>query len=1345
MSEYVSRFTGQEIDEFLQKSKDITKTASEINSSMALVDKVESGINNAAVGEIVAKNANGGLEGVGIINEADKIFFPKDGRFPSGSIDVGPGATISENGGWLQYKAQTLGRDYILLDYELTDQGTTRPVYWERGAEEQNIVVNPNNGQTIAINSFTHTPSTNSQINALFFDFAAPVTNLCVEIVSKVTGKPIKYIPNEQAWKNNTGGLNLGTGIQNVLVGNTLTPFSALTAYELELNLNQTVSVKGLVDKPYMVVNRQAITAKNVLLEGEGSGGSSTFTALTDTPNAYAGQADKYVRVKTDESGLEFTSSSGTVDIDGVPDDDFLKKGVQAGLLQQDLADVDIQKLYEKGIDAKLADKIKQDGLIAEVERLKTDINTNQLDTYAWRDRGVPVIDNSKAYKAYYIHSVVLKDDLGVIAIPSLAPNGAIFSVENNDRSNYLTLQAPSGETINGSASSYRCDSDTLNFFVKDGADWKLAYGGVFPNNLDALKSTISVLFPNSLFTIADVQAQLKDRLHTFREIQNEFATQLHTFDAIEADMIAKGFSKGFSVGYGILSTNTPPQDLNWVQVHIAPNAEVIIPATNQGNKFLAVYMPVFLAAMVDDVNLNQQPIEVTESKIVSNELEYTILIAKNQIDTNQNNRLSINFHSYAPSVKGIEIDDGTTDKAEITKINLVGGKLSKVFDDSGEVTLTLDGKLPFVDGQLGKDFDATKVQSLDKSIRIANLNGVADLSAVNQNHNEGILAFLGSDELLNSKFGKSKLYFSDIRVKGGMYVYADMQNKAFVIQDIDPQDDPLVSGGTTFIVAMYFDPSEQQDVLTQDGYIEISLVKNDDSVLLDTDGNPMAVRIDYKAGDVVKPEIYIGEVQAKAYTDVHMKIHPVFPNEEIISVGSNTCLCLQSITKDESSGMALLSFMAFTGIALKFDTRYYGYNSMNLAQNLIFPVGESDIPAGVMNFGNNLYINNQTPIKMGIQGNRLTVKDDGTNIPVFSITKFYDSLDSHYMSNKQYKITATITNKNNGFDIAMLEYTGNGTPTPPKVESYNNGAAVFTTGWTSVDALFISEDPITDDAVHSKTIEVPSDAKGIAIVMYPISSEIPTTLILKDLEGDITPWFNKVVITDNSHIREKYLEYMDFYYTFSVNTPDGLAGYRYTCNNTDTKVPVGVVSGGDGKVVNDNSWHDAGSNDPNKTQGDFKFLVDGIVKSMTYEAQCYNEQGTINSIEFWLAKVNGDGTFTEVPNSRIATTIEASRTTPKLVSSAKFNFEVKANESYRMFMKSDKADGFYIQSGTNGVPLFTATIEFDEITTAEKSILDQLTLLDQEIVITKAAQDAKCYIELDFKSGKPVLTAKQR
>lgn len=503
---------------------------------------------------------------------------------------------------------------------------------------------------------------------------------------------------------------------------------------------------------------------------------------------------------------------------------------------------------------------------------------------------------------------------------------------------------------------------------------------------------------------------------------------------------------------------------------------------------------------------------------------------------------------------------------------------------------------------------------------------------------------------------------------------------------------------------------------VTQDGAIRLELVDDTDTPITGNDGNPIAVQIDYKAGDTIKPEFYVGEFQAKAFTRVHLKIEPVFANEEVIPVGANTQICLQSITKDESSGLALLSFMAFTGYKIGFDTLYYGFNSLNLARFLVFDQPQETV-SGEMPLGDNTFINFATNSEVQVSGYNLIIENTGLELPVWNIYKVYSEYDCQNIGGKNALVTVTLTDKDNAFDVSLLEYTGTQPAPQPKLLSYNNTVPVFAAGWSVIDTMFISEDVVSGEHKQSKTFTLPTNAKGLAISLYPNNSQSPTTLKLKDFEADITPWFNRVMITDNSHISEQYLRNLDYVYRSIVAVPAGYASYRYTVNSAKTKLPVGVFSGGDNKIVNDNSWTDAGSTDPNKTQGDIKFLADGIV-TINYQAQCYNEQGTINNVEFWLEKVSDSS---EVAGSHYATTIEAQRTTPKNITSPKFTFSVKANETYRFYGKSNKDDGFYLQTSTVANPLIRFDYEFEELSEVIKLALDDAFSKTNEIKFVKA------------------------
>lgn len=183
---------------------------------------------------------------------------------------------------------------------------------------------------------------------------------------------------------------------------------------------------------------------------------------------------------------------------------------------------------------------------------------------------------------------------------------------------------------------------------------------------------------------------------------------------------------------------------------------------------------------------------------------------------------------------------------------------------------------------------------------------------------------------------------------------------------------------------------------------------------------------------------------------------------------------------------------------------------------------------------------------------------------------------------------------------------------------------------------------------------------------------------------------------TDSSHISEKYLEYQKDYAKFVVMTPAGDASYRYTYNKIAGNIPLGIKKGL-ALVSNNNAWADPGASDPNKVQGDLLAEADGII-TIQYSGQAYNETSTMNEANFWAVKVAPDGSLTEVPNSRYSTTIEANRKIAKNIQSKSISFPIQQGESVRFLANSNIDDGFYLQSGTDGKPLFEVIVNFKEM-----------------------------------------------
>lgn len=98
-------------------------------------------------------------------------------------------------------------------------------------------------------------------------------------------------------------------------------------------------------------------------------------------------------------------------------------------------------------------------------------------------------------------------------------------------------------------------------------------------------------------------------------------------------------------------------------------------------------------------------------------------------------------------------------------------------------------------------------------------------------------------------------------------------------------------------------------------------------------------------------------------------------------------------------------------------------------------------------------------------------------------------------------------------------------------------------------------------------------------------------------------------------------------------------------------------------------------------------------------------------------------------------------RVVPKVFFSEVFNFVANKGDSFRVFMKSDKNDGFYLQSGLDGIPLFSLSMEVSDLEEVPK--LSDI----KDIVFTKAGKPVddttKYSISIDVDTNKITVITK--
>lgn len=124
-----------------------------------------------------------------------------------------------------------------------------------------------------------------------------------------------EYLRKDNAWVEHTSGSE--TSGSSVTDHTQLTNIGTLTHDEIEIVLAALSSGSGsggIEEAPNdgKIYGRQNEAWSEITSGSQTSGsGVSNFLALTDAPDSYSGQASKVVSVKSDETGLEFTTVSG--------------------------------------------------------------------------------------------------------------------------------------------------------------------------------------------------------------------------------------------------------------------------------------------------------------------------------------------------------------------------------------------------------------------------------------------------------------------------------------------------------------------------------------------------------------------------------------------------------------------------------------------------------------------------------------------------------------------------------------------------------------------------------------------------------------------------------------------------------------------------------------------------------------------------------------------------------------------------------------------------------------------------------------------------------------------------
>ncbi|MGL5717813.1 MAG: hypothetical protein ACRCX2_32730, partial [Paraclostridium sp.] len=551
-------------------------------------------------------------------------------------------------------------------------------------------------------------------------------------------------------------------------VGNIETASQIKSAIESAQDVDKLDYNKALVNKP---------TGNNYARAIESLSGSDKLSAsaIRDLPSPNDIALKDMSNVDKDKLDLAIESTDmgkqildnvkeiqlrASKDLSDVTDADFETKAKASNFAQNDLADIDIQKLNEKG---------KVAGLIESVKVGETHGNYNEGDVKEIQfHNGIDVtIDNQNKVATVSLGLNVSTNDMAGISPQTLSDKIKLTNA-------YQDLLNKSHPSISGITMDDVRKLFEANFYEET-------------NSVDLSQAPFTSL---TLF----MQYQMTSNNQSITQ-------QLPPASQSKVIMVSKVDSTGVTGTTLNISPNTG-ETINGTQNNINFGADksgylgYFLPLANQnGYEFIPHEVAHdFGLAVSDDKNnviLGKNSIQFKKSTISENG---DILIVTPDA-------------SSGGGINGIGIID--SGGASTTDVTVLEFPQATVVGNGGKATITIPNTGQGGNGvtfktNSGVEFDANKMFSIDKSIEFVNRqeNGknvagvLINPALIPSQHNEGIHAVLGNLQLLNSEYPKAKMFFSDIRCKGGKFVYPDTNTKSFVLQDVDPQGDPNVSGG---------------------------------------------------------------------------------------------------------------------------------------------------------------------------------------------------------------------------------------------------------------------------------------------------------------------------------------------------------------------------------------------------------------------------------------------------------------------------------------------------------------------------------------------------------------------
>ncbi|MDH4127374.1 MAG: hypothetical protein OEV44_01375 [Spirochaetota bacterium] len=658
---------------------------------------------------------------------------------------------------------------------------------------------------------------------------------------------------------------------------------------------------------------------------------------------------------------------------------------------------------------------------------------------------------------------------------------------------------------------------------------------------------------------------------------------------------------------------------------------------------------------------------------------------------------------------KGILVGDETT---QVQTKDITFAPTDFEVTQSGEDEATITTKGITVNGNGEKK----NLVFSSKFITDGSVEGTESID-LNDNKSEGLYSSVASNYSISDELQKSTGFESPL-----IFNYKIIAPNEFITDNSTATESSYTLEDGAYI---FFSRVAIEGICTQN--CQFNLILKDatsDAIILDKNGNPVAIRKLFKNGDRFDKLDIAAILDVTATTTVKLYIEATYIAEYTIienHIVGKTSIMFQKLEEGYITGEALQQLEADLDISIEY-TQYNLFGTQRTLANII----DKSIPITTITAGRILpvdglwFLHAISSLETGITAGYVNLVDNAVGFEA-SLNTFFDAAESNLFKGKNLTISGTIKSDLN---CKATIATWNGLPdeyTYDIITGFSGTAPyapIAASGWTLDTANEMTWIGQATPVDVTETIEfiIPDTAfTNLAVIFWqqpdvPPATNVPVEVDIKVLDVSVTTAINEVVLAGVFEDGESALiEFADIE-AFGLNS-QGYDFLFYTVGTSPVAISVGDKRRSQFEGTVDVEGF-AGSYTPATDYLEFKVEGDAIISGeFRVAASGGIAPGGTADCSIYIAEETAPGVWTPIGPSDYTFTLKDTDTTPTIIQYPPYKHGIINGTKLRFYARANVGNAFFMRSDNPSEYISYIRVDVEILDKTRETILNSLSL----------------------------------